>query len=159
MFPRGCSTYDVYPPRFCSIKASCCLLFHCFNWKYLACAEGPFRLPCRKMKMTVPTIGMKFSGRYMTYRMIAFGVNFANGFFINFPSLAMESCPALICRSLETRFVHSFESSVPSKVSIRASSIRKVRERRLMRVELSLSVRRAAEKAAIGPDVNAITAA
>ena len=109
--------------------------------------------------MTVPTIGMKFSGRYMTYRMIAFGVNFANGFLNSFPSRAMGSPPAWICLSLDTRFVHSFERRVPSKVSIRASSMRKVRERRLMIVELSLSVRSAAENAAIGPDVNAIIAA
>lgn len=109
--------------------------------------------------MTVPTTGMKFRGRYMIYRMIAVGVNFANGFLISFPSRAIGSPPALICLPSETRFVHSFESSVPSKVSIRASSIRKVRERRLMIVELSLRVRSAAEKAAMGPDVNAITAA
>ena len=109
--------------------------------------------------MTVPTIGMKLSGRYMTYRINAFGVNFAKGFFSIFPSRAIGSPPALICLPSESRFVHSFESSVPSNVSMRASSMRNVLERRLMRVELSLSVRSAAEKAAIGPEVKVMTAA
>lgn len=71
----------------------------------------------------------------------------------------MESPPALTCLPSETKFVHSLESNVPSNVSINASSIRNVRERRLMMVELSLSVRRAAENAATGPEVNDIIAA
>ena len=40
-----------------------------------------------------------------------------------------------------------------------ASSMRNVRERRLIKVELSLRVKRAAEIAATGPDVKAMTAA
>ena len=109
--------------------------------------------------MTVPTMGMKLRGRYIKYRMMAFGVNFANGFFNSFPSRAIGSPPALICLPSETRFVHSFESRVPSKVSIRASSMRNVFEMRLIIVELSLSVRSAAEKAATGPEVKAMMAA
>jgi hypothetical protein len=44
-------------------------------------------------------------------------------------------------------------------VSTRASSIRKVLERRLINVELSLRVSNAAETAATGPEVKAIMAA
>lgn len=37
-------------------------------------------------KIAVPTTGMKFKGRYMTYLMRAFGVNFSNGDLRSFPS-------------------------------------------------------------------------
>jgi hypothetical protein len=43
------------------------------------------------MKTTVPTIGMKFKGRYITYLMNAFGVYFSNGDFKSFPSLPIGS--------------------------------------------------------------------
>ena len=109
--------------------------------------------------MTVPTTGMKFRGRYKMYRMMALGANLANGFLINFPSRAMLSPPALICRPSDTKLVHSRETNVPSKVSISASSIKKDLDSRLIMVELSLRVSSAALMAAIGPDVNAMIAA
>jgi hypothetical protein len=56
--------------------------------------------------------------------MIAFGVNLLNGFFINLPSLAIESPDDVICLPSETRFVQSRDSRVASKVSIRAYSMR-----------------------------------
>lgn len=90
--------------------------------------------------------------------MIALGVNLANGFLINFPSFAIESDPPFICLPSDTKFVQSFESRVPSKVSTRASSRKKVRDNRLTSVELSLRVSNAADTAATGPEVNAITA-
>ena len=71
----------------------------------------------------------------------------------------MGSPPALICRPSETKLVHSRDSSVPSNVSTSESSRRKVRERMLINVELSLNVRRAAVRAATGPEVKAMTAA
>ena len=95
----------------------------------------------------------------MKYRMIAEGVNFAKGRLANFPSFAMGSFPDLIWRPPETRLVVFFETSVPSNVSVSASSMRKVLLRMVMRVELSLRTRRAALTAAKGPDVKAIIAA
>lgn len=90
--------------------------------------------------------------------MIALGLNFANGVLSNFPSFAIESFPPLICLPSDTKLVHSFERRVPSKVSTRASSRKKVRDRRLTSVELSLNVRNAADTAATGPEVNAMIA-
>jgi len=59
----GRNTYEMYAPRFWSMKACCVLFDHPFNWKYLACAAGPILFPCRMIKATVPTIGIKFKGR------------------------------------------------------------------------------------------------
>ena len=69
-------SYLVYAALYSSICFSFCVLFHCFNWKYLECAAGPARLPCNTTNMTVPTTGMKFRGRYKKYLIIAVGVYF-----------------------------------------------------------------------------------
>ena len=90
---------------------------------------------------------------------MAFGVNLANGFFIILASLAIASPSDFICLPSDTRFVQSCDNRVPSNVSIRASSTRKVLANKLMMVELSLSVRNAAVTAATGPEVKAMTAA
>lgn len=108
--------------------------------------------------MAVPTTGMKLRGRYSRYRMIALGVNLAKGFLANLPSRAIVSPPVLICRPSLTRFVQSCFRSVPSNVSTSASSMKNVRDSKLTIVELSLSVSRAADIAAAGPEVNAMMA-
>jgi hypothetical protein len=91
--------------------------------------------------------------------MIADGVNLASGLAISFPSRAIGSPPDLTCLPSDTRSVHSRETRVPSKVSTRASWMRNVLEMRLMMVELSLRVSKAAEIAARGPLVKAMIAA
>ena len=68
------------------------------------------------------------------------------------------SLPPLICLPSETRSVVFVETRTPSKVSTSASSMRKVLERIVKRVEDSDRTSRAAEMAARGPDVNAMTA-
>ncbi len=91
--------------------------------------------------------------------MMAEGVNLAKGRVMSLPNLAIGSLPALTCLPSDTRSVHSHETSVPSNVSTRASCMRKVLEMRLMMVELSLRVSKAADIAARGPLVKAIMAA
>lgn len=110
--------------------------------------------------MTVPTTGIKFSGRYMTYLTRAFGVNFSNGDFNNFPSLPIGSLklPALSCLPSETMAVWFRESRTPSNVSRCASCSRKVRDMILIKVELSLKVKRMVVRAANGPLKNTRTA-
>ena len=103
--------------------------------------------------MIVPTTGMKFSGRYRKYRMIALGVDLANGFFTSFPRRAILSPPVLICRPSLTRLVHSLLKRVPSNVSVSASSMKNVLDKRFTSVELSLRVSKAAEMAAKASDV------
>ena len=108
--------------------------------------------------MTVPTTGIKFKGKYIKYLIKAVGVNFINGCLTSFPSFAMGLLPALICLPLETRSVVFFETKTPSKVSVRAPSIKKVLLRMVKIVELSLRTRSAALIAARGPLVKAMTA-
>lgn len=90
--------------------------------------------------------------------MMAFGVNLAKGVLTILPSLAMVSPPLLICRPPLTKFVQSCFTRVPSNVSTRASSRKNDRDMMLLIVELSLSVSKAADIAAAGPDVNAMMA-
>lgn len=91
--------------------------------------------------------------------MRAFGVNLTKGFFSSFPNLAIGSPPALICLPSDTKSVVFFDSRAPSKVSVRASSMRKVLLRMVIRVELSLRTSKAPLMAARGPLVKAIMAA
>jgi len=91
--------------------------------------------------------------------MRALGENLANGDLASLPSREIESPPDLICLPPDTRFVHSLDSSVPSKVSTSASAMKNVLDSKLTRVELSLKVSKAADTAAIGPDVKAMSAA
>lgn len=91
--------------------------------------------------------------------MMALGVNLENGFLISFPSRAMLSPPAWICLPSSTKLAQSSDNSVPSNVSIKASSMKSVRAIRFVIVELSLSVRIAADIAATGPEVTAMIAA
>ena len=73
----------------------------------------------------------------------------------------MGSLPlAFTCLPCPTKLVVPlFESNVPSKVSVRASCTRKILERVVVRVDDSDRTSKAAETAAIGPEVNVITVA
>lgn len=124
------------------------------------CTELPRVFPCRITKMTVPTTGIKFSGKYITYRTMAFGVNFSKGFLINLPSLAIGSLklPPLISLPEASTSVWCLETRTPSNVSTSASWIKKLREMRLMIVEDSDSMRRMVVKAASGPLTKTSTA-
>lgn len=110
--------------------------------------------------IAVPTIGMKLSGRYMRYRIIALGENFWNGLLANFPRRAMASPAPLdfTVRSLDTNAVCSRATSVPSKVSIRLSSMRRALERTIVKVLDSLNTSRTVVNAATGPCVKTKTA-
>lgn len=128
---------------------------------------------------TVPTTGMKLSGIYMKYRMIAVGVNFSKGFLNALPSLEMGSPPEWSCLPSATMPVILRETSVcrqcqlsslcnkfwsapmltPSNVSISASPIKNVLLSKFVIVELSLSTRRIVDSAASGPFMIARTAA
>lgn len=103
---------------------------------------------------------MKFRGRYITYLTNAFGVNFSNGDFISFPSFAIGSLkfPDFSCLPSARTSVCLLATKTPSNVSTNASCNRKVRERRLIRVELSLRVKRIVVKAAKGPLTKTSTA-
>lgn len=83
----------------------------------------------------------------------------ASGDLTSLPSFAIGSPPALSCRPSDTRSVVFLDNSTPSKVSTRASSIKKFLLRIVNRVELSLSTSKAAVIAASGPLVKAMTAA
>ncbi len=90
---------------------------------------------------------------------MALGVNLARGDLTSVPNFAIGSPPALTCRPSDTRSVVFLDNSTPSKVSTRASSIRKVLLNIVNRVELSLRTSKAAVIAASGPLVKAMTAA
>lgn len=96
---------------------------------------------------------MKFNGRYITYLINALGVNFSKGDLISLPSFAMGSLkfPDLSWRPSARTAVCLLATRTPSKVSTKASWIKKVLERSVMRVELSLSVSRTVVNAASGP--------
>lgn len=103
------------------------------------------------MKMTVPTMGIKFNGRYMTYRMRALGLYFSKGLFKILPRRSMGSLPDFSCRPPLTTPVAFLETRVPSNVSSRASWSRKLRDMIDTRVELSFRTSRTVVKTARGP--------
>ena len=120
----------------------------------------PLVFPWSKTKMTVPTTGIKFKGKYITYLIKAAGVNFSNGLLTNFPNLAIGSLkfPLLTSRPSASMPVWCLATRTPSNVSTRASWMRKVRERMLIRVEDSERTRRMVVNAASGPFTNTRTA-
>jgi hypothetical protein len=122
--------------------------------------ELPLVRPCKRTKITVPTTGIKFKGRYITYLIKAFGVNFSKGDFISLPNFAMGSLkfPDLSWRPSERIAVCLLTTKTPSNVSTKASWIRKVLESSVISVELSLRVRRIVVKAARGPLTKTSTA-
>lgn len=87
----------------------------------------------------------------MIYRNKAFGVNFEKGLLRILPNFEIGSLPDFNCLPSLTITVEFLATSVPSKVSRRASCKRKLREMMLMIVELSLSIRKAVVKTAKGP--------
>jgi hypothetical protein len=108
----------------------------------------------------VPTTGIKFKGRYITYLINAFGVNFSKGDFMSLPNFAIGSLklPDFSWRPSARTAVCLLATRTPSNVSSKASCIRNVLERRVIKVELSLSVRRMVVKAARGPLTKTSTA-
>lgn len=134
--------------------------------------------PCKRMKITVPTTrtknvrnllgwygrsqtdspGMKFNGKYMTYRIMPLRLNRSNGFFRILPSLWMGSPPDLSCRPSLTRLVAFFDTSVPSKVSSSASWTMKFLDKIEIMVELSLRIRSTVVNTASGPLTKTSTA-
>ena len=116
---------------------------------------GPNFFPCRVTNIAVPITGMKFSCKYIRYLIIALGVNFWKGLAASFPRRAIES-PALLdftVRSFATSEVSPRATRVPSKVSIRDSSIRRALARTMVNVLDSLRTSKMVVKAAIGPCV------
>jgi hypothetical protein len=76
-----------------------------------------------RMKTTVPTTGMKFNGRYMTYLIKAFGVNFTKGDLMIFPNFAIGSLkfPDFKRRPSANTAVCLLATKTPSNVSTKAS--------------------------------------
>lgn len=113
--------------------------------------EGALSLATNTTSQLINIPGMKLSGRYMTYLIRVFGVNFENGFLRILPNLPIGSWPDFNCRPSLTIPIASFATSVPSKVSSSASCKRKLREMMLTIVELSLRIRSTVVKTAKGP--------
>ncbi len=95
--------------------------------------------------------GIKLSGRYMRYRIMAFGVNFEKGFFIILPSLDIGSLPDFSCLPSLTMPVAFWETRVPSNVSSKASCNKKLREIKFTMAELSFRISRTVVNTASGP--------